>query len=1482
MDNSDVIMAILIPYAVERSEFVELLEEISSIVQTDLQSALSSAFLTIYTYSHLFEDERTAGACLQFIIDGTESTLFDLLKSDVQVSSPCSDQFRRFIKLHIFIIDFQKTTAEVLVYYHAKPDFVMQTFRTIIGRSSIGGTSSSRSDFSTQTLADYIQSRFLGVICHFEQILISDNEKALKRNVLLSLGEIMRFMGSRHMTQFRFKLLAVLRTALSINQDFLTDICVQVWKIFVNTIDLMQLGPLLSTIFVSLEPLFSTHADEVNEILKYLIIANGNLLSVHIADLFFVKDTMVCSQIKQQVEQFSANTSDSLMTKLEASLRNISHDNLTVRIYGLNYLTELIDENRLGVNNLIIGQQHLQPIIEKLLEVLIVGMKNPDELLKIATARCLGKLGALEPSLLSPNYGPEKSFARGVDTDEFAIMALAELCMAYQLQKDTKNVDGYSLAIQEILVDRGVCPKSGKNMKVWEAIPNRMKPLMEPLLTSFYTMTHAILDQHNVHPIFGSQYSSSHVHWAREWTAKIIEMNQDETTKNLLRSFKPCMRFDMRMLSRFLPYIMIHALQNSDDVDRNEIFEEIIVVSEAVINPNMNVVGSSTNREPMKSVRDIDFVVSANATVAKVKEESDDIGIKCAKLAFNQLDFIDQWIRNTETTDPKHRVVKKFIDQFDKKLIASANFACGEYARALMYLESYIEGNRKDRFQTELPFLFQIHAELMDPDSLEGVLKMKDKEASLVEQIMKNNVQGRLQESAACFERMLHENQMSDINCVDMVQCYLGLEEPETAMLLIDGLMKRLFDQNNDALLLSSAEPLWRLGRFEELQELIENSNFEDRNDWGVRCGQTLLKFRQNSDDFTAELDTSRLAVLRNLRIVGDEQNPYEKGYSHIMKLHMISEIEQAQDAMKDVLRDENRSSATFERLFGDWELRLSLLQPTARIVEPVLCLRRIVMSEVRDHLKRKLKSQETLRKDVEQIINNYIGNSWIKSTEYARESGLFQQAELYIMSAETFKPTLLFIEKAKILWQKGNQSSCFKELERGIHLLEAKAIKTSEEKTALGDAKFLKAYYNGASLNINAELNIKYFREAKSILETEKCLVHYAQYLDKALTMLTGTTADDGATNYKPKAYDYRLEIMYMYCKSMQYGTNYIYQSMPRVLSIWFDFTASIVDRSTTPRAQLEHFVRVSRKMNDVIEKFLNLLPAFIFFTAFSQLVSRICHPSNDVYNVLKSIIIKLIIAFPQQSLWMILCVYKSSLASRVRKCTEIFSDKRLQGESLQKLIQDFNSLAEKMIELTNKELPKKITKFSIKQIFPQLPALLSRSNFSKIIIPIEKYMQPVLPSLHQRNEPALKFNAFPNQAVYIVGIRDELTQLPSLQRPRRVTLRGSDGNDYIIMMKPKDDLRKDFRLMEFNSVVKKYLHQNPEARQRRLNIRTYSVTPLNEECGILEWVQNLHQFRHIVMGKFDLYPLKIPLLITFFFFNRLLQAKARWYLNG
>lgn len=110
------------------------------------------------------------------------------------------------------------------------------------------------------------------------------------------------------------------------------------------------------------------------------------------------------------------------------------------------------------------------------------------------------------------------------------------------------------------------------------------------------------------------------------------------------------------------------------------------------------------------------------------------------------------------------------------------------------------------------------------------------------------------------------------------------------------------------------------------------------------------------------------------------------------------------------------------------------------------------------------------------------------------------------------------------------------------------------------------------------------------------------------------------------------------------------------------------------------------------------------------------------------------------------------------------------------------------------------------------------------------------------------------------------------SLAKPRKITIRGSNGQTYMFLGKPKDDLRKDARLMDFNAIINKLLKANSESRRRQLrkwtrfsfrvldvtylmgsDIRTYGVVTLNEECGFIQWVPNTIPIRPVLMRYYE-----------------------------
>lgn len=70
--------------------------------------------------------------------------------------------------------------------------------------------------------------------------------------------------------------------------------------------------------------------------------------------------------------------------------------------------------------------------------------------------------------------------------------------------------------------------------------------------------------------------------------------------------------------------------------------------------------------------------------------------------------------------------------------------------------------------------------------------------------------------------------------------------------------------------------------------------------------------------------------------------------------------------------------------------------------------------------------------------------------------------------------------------------------------------------------------------------------------------------------------------------------------------------------------------------------------KINKVITDHKNYLAPYQFLTAFSQLISRICHSHDEVFAVLMEIVAKVFVAYPQQAMWMMTAVSKVMLNGR------------------------------------------------------------------------------------------------------------------------------------------------------------------------------------------------------------------------------------------
>ncbi|RYP21563.1 hypothetical protein DL765_002199 [Monosporascus sp. GIB2] len=92
----------------------------------------------------------------------------------------------------------------------------------------------------------------------------------------------------------------------------------------------------------------------------------------------------------------------------------------------------------------------------------------------------------------------------------------------------------------------------------------------------------------------------------------------------------------------------------------------------------------------------------------------------------------------------------------------------------------------------------------------------------------------------------------------------------------------------------------------------------------------------------------------------------------------------------------------------------------------------------------------------------------------------------------------------------------------------------------------------------------------------------------------------------------------------------------------------------------------------------------------------------------------------------------------------------------------------------------------------------------------------------------------------VRIMSFDSTFSVINSKQRPRKLSINGSDGNSYAFLLKGHEDIRQDERVMQLFGLCNTLLANDSECYKRHLGIQRYPAIPLSQNSGLLGWVPN------------------------------------------
>ncbi|KAJ2724502.1 hypothetical protein GGI07_001933 [Coemansia sp. Benny D115] len=648
--------------------------------------------------------------------------------------------------------------------------------------------------------------------------------------------------------------------------------------------------------------------------------------------------------------------------------------------------------------------------------------------------------------------------------------------------------------------------------------------------------------------------------------------------------------------------------------------------------------------------------------------------------------------------------------------------------------------------------------------------------------------------------------------------------------------------------------------------------------------------------------------------------------------------------------------SGRFSELFERWRRRVLCLPEEYSVQEPILMLHSRLYDMLLEHMGNSSSSSSNSDKskkshrhylpseggkgcECAELIMGQKVRTNLQAAQLARLAGfratamgILVHAEL-TCSATPVLQALMQIEHAQILWEEGHSADAISSLthvadglqeqlniptlsatmadgtpnsrQQSFQQLSSSRSRSKDEETmddienAYARAMLPLLSWQMSTNAISPVILSKRYEQITSIHESDRAYYAMGRLNDTLFNVAMSKNL------VKPKSKNdstQRQIVMLQFCliryylRSILQSSRFLFQALPRLLTVWFDFSETSGPIPEKADSKKDPIGFLTKQIDTMITNMTSRLPMYNFLVVLSQLVSRICHPKEEVFRHLQNITLHLLELYPQQTLWQLMGVQRSTFAARAQRCNMILDMARsISGPSgkakgahgvgsgggggynrVGSLIEQASKLTDWLLGLSN-AAPRNNTTMHMSRDFPQL----AKCKPLNIIVPLQQSMVPTLPSTPANpdcelalaapgfadsssddigglggasspsllsSQRAMMHQPFSGDLPTISGFENEIAIMPSLIKPKKITMIGSDGKRYSFLCKPKDDLRKDSRLMEFNSMINRLLNSDSETQKRGLHIRTYAVVPLNEECGLIQWIAPTTAIRHVL----------------------------------
>ena len=794
----------------------------------------------------------------------------------------------------------------------------------------------------------------------------------------------------------------------------------------------------------------------------------------------------------------------------------------------------------------------------------------------------------------------------------------------------------------------------------------------------------------------------------------------------------------------------------------------------------------------------------------------------------------------------------------------------------------------------ELQSYEEMYSQLFEPDGMLGFAALRN-ETSVYAEALEHEACGSWHEALRCNELLLQQEPREVQHQVSVLGCMRNLGQLQLMQSLASSLVQKAQKSSELQLLRDyQIQGAWRLSQW----DFFTPSMLDEMTSYEGKIAKILFSFwnllqseekgrpthishlctphgsnKHNPSTHILnmiqhEIDATRFSLIPGLAAASTES--YERCYPILLQLHVLGDLEYVSHAFRQhensawIQGGTSWSTNWKEEVAAHLASGRALLEPSPQAQEGIISVHRSLFSILK--------------------LPNYAAQTWMDYSRLLCKFNVLPSALSAITQAamSDIKRTESFmLLRAKILYSQGDQL-------QAIALLE-KAYISSENNPEIPCE--LKAKWLMKVARWNIHTNQRASMEIESLYDkilelhpTEKAHAHMADFLEsvyassrlqlESKASMPGLTVEEFDKNLLLLIEKFIPRIVSYYGIALSQGHQTVYRSLLKFLSRWLDTSAMLhshiarifsARKGSTALAE-----KILIKLQGEVDKVWNRIPPYVYSVALPQLVSRIGIQNEEALSKLKKIIQRVILAFPRQSLWNVYFVVNSMNGSEGVKRSKVVKDilqtVSTESDLLKNIVEETGDVVRSLIAIASHPVSSRsertisLSKISgLRAKFPTNVLLPTQENLS-ICLPSEnissglqarggstRFSTQIRSRSKEKSFESSNFDAslFYPHSTTIHAILPNIDIILSLQKPKRITLQSNKGTLHSFLCKAKDETRKDSRMMEYSSMINRLTAKNTEARRRKLYIRTFSAVPLSDDCGIIEWVQNLTTLR-------------------------------------